>query len=105
MRVLSLASPVVSPPSLWLCPRGVPQGAYSGEVEVYGRARQVAHSPPNPERQLTRTLVIARIAALSTQALAYFLQAVRNAAIGLQALHLRHPKHMLQRAVTTVQRA
>ena len=37
--------------------------------------------PPNLERQLRRTLVIARIAALSTQALAYFLQAVLNAAI------------------------
>ena len=27
-----------------------------------------------------------------------------NAAIGCQALHLKHPRHMLQRAVTTVQR-
>ena len=48
--------------------------------------------PPNLERQLTRTLVIAQIAALSTQAMAYFLQAVLNAAIGFQALHLTHPK-------------
>ena len=61
--------------------------------------------PPDLERQLTRTLVIACIAVLSTQALAYFLQAVLNAAIGFQALHLTHRKHMLQRAVTTVQRA
>ena len=38
--------------------------------------------PRNLIRQLTRTLVIARIVALSTQALAYFLQAVLNAAIG-----------------------
>ena len=60
---------------------------------------------PNLERQLTRTLVIARKAALSTQALAYFLQAVLNAAIGFYALHLTNPKHMLQRAATTVQRA
>ena len=61
--------------------------------------------PPNLERQLTCTLVIAQIAALSTQALAYFLQAVLNAAISFRGLHLTHPKHMLQRAVTTVQRA
>ena len=61
--------------------------------------------PPNLIRQLTRTLVIARIVALSTQALAYFLQAVLNAAIGLQALHLTHPQHMLQAATTTVRRA
>ena len=61
--------------------------------------------PPNLIRQLTRTLVIARITALSGQALAYFLQAVLNAAIGLQALHLTHPRHMLQAAATTVRRA
>ena len=61
--------------------------------------------PPNLIRQLTRTLVIARILALSTQALAYFLQAVLNAAIGFQALHLTHPQHMLQAAATTVRRA
>ena len=61
--------------------------------------------PPNLERQLTRTLVIARIAALSTKALAYFLQAVLNAAISFQVQHLTNPKHMLQRAVTPVRRA
>ena len=61
--------------------------------------------PPNLIRQLTRTLVIARIVALSTEALAYFLQAVLNAAIGFQALHLTHPHHMLQAAATTVRRA
>ena len=61
--------------------------------------------PPNLIRQLTRTLVIARIVALSTQALAYFLQAVLNAAIGTQALHLTHPQHMLQAAASTVRRA
>ena len=54
---------------------------------------------------MTRTLVIARIVALSTQALAYFLQAVLNAAIGFQALHLMHPQHMLQADATTVRRA
>ena len=58
--------------------------------------------PPDLIRQLTRTLVIARIVALSGQALAYFLQAVLNAAIGFQALHLTHPQHMLQAAATTV---
>ena len=42
-------------------------------------------------RQLTRTLVIARIVALFTQPLAYFLQAVLNAGIGFKALHLTHP--------------
>ena len=61
--------------------------------------------PPNLMRQLTRTLVLARITALSTQALAYFLQAVLNAAMRFQALHLTHPQHMLQAAATTVRRA
>ena len=61
--------------------------------------------PPNLIRQLTRTLVIARIVELSTQALAYFLQAVLNAAIGFQALHPMHPQHMLQAAATRVRRA
>ena len=61
--------------------------------------------PPNLIRQLTRTLVIARIVAISTQALAYFLQAMLNAAIGFQALHLTHPQHMLQAASTTLRRA
>ena len=58
--------------------------------------------PPSLIRQLMRTLVIARIVALSTQALAHFLQAVLNAAIGFQALHLTHPKQMLQEAAATV---
>ena len=48
---------------------------------------------------------MARIVALSTQAVAYFLQAVLNAAIGFQALHLMHPQHMLQAATPTVRRA
>ena len=61
--------------------------------------------PPNLIRQLTQTLVMARIVALSTQALAYFLQAVLNAAIGFQTLQLTHPQHMLQAAATTVRRA
>ena len=61
--------------------------------------------PPNLIRQLTRTLVIARIVALPTQTLAYFLQAVLNSAIGFQPLHLTHPQHMLPGAATTVRRA
>ena len=74
---------------------GVQQAATAGRVTL----------PPNLVRQLTRTLVIARIVALSTQALAYFLQAVLNAAVGFQALHLTHPQHMHQAAATTVRRA
>ena len=54
--------------------------------------------PPNLIRQLTRTLVIAGIVALRTEDLAYLLQALLNAAIGFQALHLTHPQHMLQAA-------
>ena len=73
---------------------GVQQAATAGGVTL----------PRNLVRQLTRTLVIARIKALPTQALAYFLQAVLNAAIGFQALHLTHPPHMLQGAATTVPR-
>ena len=57
---------------------GVQQAATASRVTL----------PPNLIRPLTRTLVIARIPALSTQALAYFLQAVLKTAIGFQALHL-----------------
>ena len=74
---------------------GVHQAATTNEVTL----------PPNLIRQLTRTLVIARIVALSTPVLAYFLQAVLNAAIGFQDLHLTHPKRMLQEATATVRRA
>ena len=73
---------------------GVNQAATTNEVTL----------PPNLIRQLARSLVIARIVALSTQALAYFLQAVLNAAVGFQALHLAHPKQMLQEAAATVLR-
>ena len=58
--------------------------------------------PPNLGCQLTRTVFIARIAALSTRALAYFFQAMLNVAIGFQALHLMQPKHMPKGAATTV---
>ena len=61
--------------------------------------------PPTLERQLARTLVIARITALSTQALAYFLQAMLIAAISFQPLLLTLPKQKQRGAVTTVQRA
>ena len=74
---------------------GVQQAASTNEVTL----------PLNLIRQLTRTLVIARIVALSTQAPAYFLQAMLNAAIGFQTLHLTHPQQMLQEATTTVWRA
>ena len=73
---------------------GVQQAATTNDVTL----------PPNLIRQLTQTLVIARIVALSTQALAYFLQAVLNAAIGFQALHLTHPQQMLQEATAAVRR-
>ena len=74
---------------------GVQQAATAGGVTL----------PPNLIRQLTRTLVMARSTALSTQALAYFLQAVLNASAGFQALHLTHPQHMLQAAATTLRQA
>ena len=61
--------------------------------------------PPTLERRLTRTLITVCIAALSTQTLAYFPQAVLNAAIGFQGPQLTHCKHILQRLVTTVRRA
>ena len=41
----------------------------------------------------------------NTQALAYFLQAMLTAAIGFRAPHLKHPRDMLRRSVTTVRRA
>ena len=73
---------------------GVQQAANTNEVTL----------PPNLIQQLTQTLVIALIVTLSTQALAYFLQAVLNAAIGFQDLHLTHPQQMLQEAAAKVRR-
>ena len=61
---------------------GVQQAATTNEVTV----------PPHLIRQLTRTLVIARIVVLSMEALAYSLQAILNAAIEFQALRLKHPQ-------------
>ena len=86
--------PPMNPVSTATC-LGVQQAATASGVTL----------PPNLIRQLTRTLVLARMVALSTQALAYFLQAVLNAAIGFQALHLTHPQQMLQAATTTVWQA
>ena len=74
---------------------GVQQAATTNEVTL----------PPNLISQLTRTLVIARIVALSTQALAYFLQAVLNAAIGFDAPHLTHPQQIMQDATALIRRA
>ena len=74
---------------------GVQQAATTNEVTL----------PPNLIRELTRTLVMARIVALSTQALAYFLQALLNAAIRFLALHLTHPQKRLQEAAAAVRRA
>ena len=54
--------------------------------------------------QLARTLIMARVTALSVQALAYFLEALFNAAIWFQALHLTRPMQTLREAVATVQR-
>ena len=58
--------------------------------------------PPKLQHQLAKVVILARILTLSTQALAYFLQAVLNAAIGFQPLHLTQPQHMLQEASNTV---
>ena len=66
---------------------GVQQAATASRVTL----------PPNLIRQLTRTLVIARIVALTTQALVYFLQAVLNAAIGFQALRQSTPNKCYRR--------
>ena len=74
---------------------GIRQAASSAEVTL----------TPNLQRQFTRTLAIARIVALSTHSLEHFLHAVPNAARGLQAIHLMHPRHMLRGAVTTMRRA
>ena len=58
--------------------------------------------PADLERQLTRKLVIGCIASPSTNALAFFLQAVLNAAVGFQALHLTQLKQMPRGAVAVM---
>ena len=102
------ATMVHNAPPLPLRPGDLPMNPVS--TATYLGVQQAATAsgvtlPPNLIRQLTRTLVIVRIVAFSTQALAYFLQAVLNAAIGFQALHLTHPVGMLQAATTTIRRA
>ena len=102
------ATMVHNAPPLPLRPRGPPMNPVN--MATYLEVQQAATAggvtlPPNLTRQLTRILVIARTTALSTQALAYFLQAVLNAAIRFQALHLTHPEQMLQATATTVRRA
>ena len=90
-----------------LLPRDPPMNSVSTATYLVVQQAATANGvtlPPNLIRQLTWTVAIARIVALSTEALAYFLQAVLNAAIGLQALHLTHPQNMLQAATTTVRR-
>ena len=91
-----------------LCPGNQPMNPVN--KATYLGVQQAANAsgvtlPPNLIRELTRTLVIARIVAPSTKALAYFLQAVLNAGTGFQALHPTHPQHMVQAAATTVRRA
>ena len=51
--------------------------------------------PSKPEVRLARLPQRARQDLLSTQGLAYFIEAVLNAAIGYQALHLPHPQDTL----------
>ena len=55
--------------------------------------------------RLARLPQIARGDLLSTQSLAYFMEAVLNAAIGYQALHLPHPKKALRHAPQQVTKA
>ena len=81
---------------------GVATGTYLGIKQAASSAE--VNLPPNLERGLTCTLIFARIAAVSTQALAYFLRAVLNAAIVFQPLHQTDPKQKLRGALTTMQR-
>ena len=54
--------------------------------------------PRKLEGRLARLPQLARGDLLSTQGLAYFMEAVLNAAIGYQALHLPHPQDALRHA-------
>ena len=108
VRNVKSATMVHNAPPPPLRPGNPPMNPVSTATYLWGQQAATANGvilPPNLIRQLTRTLVIAHIVALSTQTLAYFLQAVLNAAIGFQALHLTQPQHMLQAATTTVRRA
>ena len=61
--------------------------------------------PSKLEERLARLPQIARGDLLSTQGLAYFMEAVLNAAIGYQALHLPRPQDALRHARQQVTRA
>ena len=61
--------------------------------------------PSKLEECLTRLPQIARGDLLSTQGLAYFMEAVLNAAIGYQALHLPRPQDALRHARQQVTKA
>ena len=61
--------------------------------------------PSKPEGRLARLPQLARGDLLSTQSLAYFMEAVLNAAIGYQALHLRYPQDALHHARQQVTKA
>ena len=61
--------------------------------------------PSKLERHLAWLPQIARGDLLSTQGLAYFMEAVLNAAIGYQALHLPHPQDALRQARQQVTKA
>ena len=61
--------------------------------------------PSKLEERLARVPKIARRDLLSTQGLAYFMEAVLNAAIGYQALHLPRPQDALRHARQQVTKA
>ena len=61
--------------------------------------------PSKLEERLARLTQIARGDLLSTQGLAYFMEAVLNAAIGYQALHLPRPQDALRHARQQVTKA
>ena len=61
--------------------------------------------PSKLEGRLARLPQLARGDLLSTQGLAYFMEAVLNAAIGYQALHLPHPQDALHHARQQVTKA
>ena len=61
--------------------------------------------PSKLEGRLARLLQLARGDLLSTQGLAYFMEAVLNAAIGYQALHLPHPQDAQRHAREQVTKA
>ena len=61
--------------------------------------------PSKLEGRLARLPQLARGDLLSTQGLAYFMEAVLNAAIGYRALHLPHPQDALRHAEQPVMKA